>query len=279
LWQVYKHTYCIFVINKETNSDCNMLFISYEILFVGKTRGFSTKKCNFVTTRKFVCMIENDKNRTIICNSLKGIARLQNQDDIWFMHTDTYSLFILFDGVSSLKKSIDYIQYCKYYLNKNYNLYINSEVKLDRLIYDMHLSSLSSSIYGKTTCSALLLHFNLHKAFIVNVGDSRIYSFSNYFLEPLTVDDNLSGNSRILTKYIGLEELMLDDITQKEIDITQNFLICSDGFHNLMEEDIKKYFMIFQYKRNKNIVNAINRLQTNKNRDDSTYIIIRRNGL
>lgn len=224
-------------------------------------------------------MIENDKNMAIICNSLKGIARMQNQDDIWFMHTDAYSLFILFDGVSSLKKSLDYVQYCKCFLNNNYDSYVNSEVKLDQLIYNMHLSSLSSSIDGKTTCSALLLHSNLHKAFIVNVGDSRVYSFSNYFLEPLTVDDNLSGNSHILTKYIGLEELKLDDIAQKEIDIAQNFLICTDGFYNLMEENIKKYFMIFQYKRNKNIVNAINRLQANKNKDDSTYIIIRRNGV
>ena len=132
---------------------------------------------------------------------------------IWLLYA------ILFDGVSSLKKSIDYVQYCKCFLNNNYDSYVNSEVKLDLLIYNMHLSSLSSSIDGKTTCSALLLHSNLHKAFIVNVGDSRIYSFSNYFLEPLTVDDNLSGNSHILTKYIGLEELKLDDIAQKEIDI------------------------------------------------------------
>ena len=83
-------------------------------------------------------MIENDKNMAIICNSLKGIARMQNQDDIWFMHTDAYSLFILFDGVSSLKKSIDYVQYCKCFLNNNYDSYVNSEVKLDQLIYNMH---------------------------------------------------------------------------------------------------------------------------------------------
>nr|WP_320060045.1 hypothetical protein [uncultured Bacteroides sp.] len=224
-------------------------------------------------------MIKNDKDIVIVCNSLQGIARMQNQDDIWFMCTSTYSIFILFDGVSSLNRSIDYIQYCKRFLDINYHSYLNSDIKLDELIYDMHLSSLASSIDGKTTCSVLLLHFDSNKAFIVNVGDSRIYSFSNSFLEPLTVDDNLPGNNRVLTRYIGLEELMLNDIMQKEVDMQQNFLICSDGFYTLMEENIKKYFMIFQYKRNKNIINAINRLQTNKNNDDSTYIMIKQNGL
>lgn len=223
-------------------------------------------------------MIKNDNDITIVCNSLQGRARIQNQDDIWLMHAPSYSIFILFDGVSSLNKSINYIQYCKNFLDINYPLYLNSDIKLDELIYDMHLSSLTSSIYGKTTCSALLLHSDLHKAFIVNAGDSRIYSFSNSFVEQLTLDDNLPGNNRVLTKYIGLEELKLDDIRQKEIDMQQNFLICSDGFYTLMEENIKKYFMIFQYKRKKNMVNAINRLQINKNNDDSTYIIIKQNG-
>ncbi len=240
---------------------------------------FLQKKCNFVTDRLFVCMIKNDKDIVVVCNSLQGVARMQNQDDIWLMHTSAYSIFILFDGVSSLNRSIDYIQYCKRFLDINYNSYLNSNIKLDELIYNMHLSSLASSIYGKTTCSALLLHFDLHKAFIVNAGDSRIYSFSNSFVEPLTIDDNLPGNNRVLTKYIGLEELELGDIKQREFDIKQNFIICSDGFYTFMEENIKKYFMIFQYKRKKNIVNAINRLQINKNNDDSTYIIIKQNGL
>lgn len=262
-----------------TGCTCNILLISLIFLFCIDTTSFSRKKCNFVTTSLFVCMIENDKNRTIICNSLKGIARMQNQDDIWFMRSNAYSLFILFDGVSSLNRSIDYIQYCKQFLQFNHNLYIDSIIKLDQLIYDMHLSSLSSSIDGKTTCSALLLHYDLHKAFIVNIGDSRIYSFSNYFLESLTVDDNLAGNNRILTKYVGFEDLELNDLVQKEVDIEQNFLICSDGFYSFMEENIKKYFIILQYKRNKNIVNAIEKMQINKNKDDSTYIILRKNGL
>lgn len=215
-------------------------------------------------------------NIKLIHNSLQGVKRDQNQDDILVLSNSVFHLSILFDGISSLKDSIGYIQLCKQFIQENYHQYVcGDKIKLKELVYHIHVKSLEFGEDGKTTCSALLLKEGFRNAYIVNVGDSRIYSFSNSYLEVLTQDDNMPGNSNILTKYIGLEGLKPLEINQFEVDSNQNFLICSDGFYSLMEKDVKSYFRIFQYKRNGNIINAINRLQKNKNSDDSTYIIIR----
>lgn len=139
----------------------------------------------------------------------------------------------------------------------------------------MHVASFDAGKNGKSTCSALLLKGNDDKAYAVSIGDSRIYAFTNSYMEVLTTDDNLPVNSNLLTKYIGLEGLRIDDIDQIRVNANQDFLVCSDGFYSLMEKDLKNYFKILHYKRKGNIINAIKHLQKNKNRDDSTFIIIR----
>ena len=69
--------------------------------------------------------------------------------------------------------------------------------------------------------------------------------------------------------------LSVDDIKQLEVEPDQNYILCSDGFYSLMEIKLKRYFQILQFKRGKNILNAINQLQIDNNKDDSTYIIIK----
>ncbi len=216
-----------------------------------------------------------NSNITFIHNSMKGIERKQNQDDILVLSNSDFHLSVLFDGISSLKESIDQIQMCKHFILENHLLYINhNKINLQGLVFQMNVKSLDSGINGKTTCSALLLKKGSNNAYIVNIGDSRVYAFSNSYLEPLTHDDNLPGNNNIVTKFIGMKGLKPKDFNQFEVDANQNFLLCSDGFYSMMEKDLKSYFHIFHYKRSGNIINAINRLQKDKNRDDSTYIIV-----
>lgn len=221
-------------------------------------------------------MTDKSDSITFILNSLQGTNRGRNQDDILILSDKYFYLFVLFDGVSSLSESWNFIQSCKLFIKENHNQYLyGKRANLRELIYQMHLDSLDSDTYGKTTCSALLLKNNDNVAYVVSIGDTRIYSFTNTYLEVLTTDDNLPGNSNLLTKYIGLEGLSRDDIEQIEVNANQNFLICTDGFYPLMERNLKKYFDIFHFKRKGNIKNAINRLQKNRNSDDSTYIIIK----
>ncbi|MFA7127435.1 MAG: hypothetical protein WC182_07810 [Bacilli bacterium] len=239
---------------------------------------YSSQKCIFAIRDMTIGM--NLENITLVHNSLKGIERDRNQDDVLILLNPHFCLLVLFDGVSSVSESINCIQSCKRFIQDNYSQFVGaSGINLEGLIYAMHVDSLVAGEIGKTTCSALLLSKRLNHAYIVSVGDSRIYAFSNSYLEPLTIDDNLPGNSNILTKYIGWEELKPADVHQVEVNVNQNFLICSDGFYSLMEKDLKSYFRAFHFKRKGNIKNAITRLQMNKNRDDSTYIIIRDEGI
>ena len=221
-------------------------------------------------------MIDENRNITFIHNSLQGSRREKNQDDILILSDSNFYLFVLFDGVSSLSGSWDFIQACKRFIKDNHIQYVrNNKINVRELIYQMHVASFDAGENGKSTCSALLLKPDDNKAYAVSIGDSRIYAFTNSYMEVLTTDDTLSGNNNFLTRYIGKEGLRPDDIDLIQINADQNFLICSDGFYSLMEKDRKTYFKIFHYKRKGNIVNAISRLQKNKNRDDSTFIIIR----
>jgi serine/threonine protein phosphatase PrpC len=213
-------------------------------------------------------MIEPN-NINFVTNTLKGFCRDRNQDDILIIHNENFSLFVLFDGVSSYVDSIDYIYACKLYIKENYEKYLLRKFGLRDLFFDMHNQLMDSEFEGKSTCSALLIYPDYKKGYILNLGDSRIYSFSNTYLEPLTKDDNLPGNNRILLKYLGKKELTLDDFIQTPINIESNFLLCSDGFYSLMEMSLNKYFPILHYKRKGNIIKAINQLQFGINKDDS----------
>src|SRR5690554_2456541 len=123
----------------------------------------------------------------------------------------------MFDGVSSLNESVDCIASCKRFMLKNHNHYISDDkTDLQELVYAMHAESIAKGEIGKTTCSALLLKKGHEKAYVVSIGDSRVYAFSRSYMEAVTDDDNLPGNSHVLTKYIGWEGLELEDISQIE---------------------------------------------------------------
>ncbi len=229
-----------------------------------------------MSTSDVVKMDNKINDITVIHNSIQGENREHNQDDILILCDYNFYLFILFDGVGSLSESWDFVQLCKHFVKDNHSEYIcNDKDNLKELIFQMHKASCDFNLDGKSTCSALLLKPGNTKASIVSIGDSRVYSFGKSYMEVLTTDDQLPGCNSCLTKYIGQKRLILGDIAQIKVDANQNFLICSDGFYSLMENDLKHYFKVFHYKRNKNIINAINNLQVNINRDDSTYIIVK----
>lgn len=220
-------------------------------------------------------MIKVINRQFIVSNSLQGVARNSNQDDVLIINHSEYDLYMIFDGVSSINTSISYIQECKKYIYEHHESYLLKQPLLKELIYDTHMYSLNFQELGKSTCCALVI-YKTGKAYIVNIGDSRIYAFSNCYLEQLSTDDSICIDNRsFLTKCLGMDNLSVDDIKQLEVEPDQNYILCSDGFYSLMEIKLKRYFQILQFKRGKNILNAINQLQIDNNKDDSTYIIIK----
>ncbi len=210
-----------------------------------------------------------------ISNSKKGIQRDKNQDRVLIINADEFYFFAVFDGVSSYPNSYKFIELFK---RKIYNRIIKSGARIDTLrniLYEGNLEAALSNIQGASTISAIYIHRISSVTKYLNIGDSRIYGFNHQFLEPITVDDSLGNGSNIITKCLGSLDLRIEDFKFNNLNNAFNYLLCTDGFHSLMEKDIKKYFLTLNFKRLKSIKRKISSFQRLKNMDDSSYIIIK----
>ena len=208
-------------------------------------------------------------------NSKKGIERDKNQDRIFINENESYYLFIIFDGVSSYPFSYLFINEYKKKLKLEIKKLSINESNLDKILYKTHKDVLCSNINGMSTMSVLFVNKTTNNVNFINIGDSRIYIFTNQFLEKITSDDSFQSNQNIITKCLGIETLALEDFKMHDVNFRYNFLMCTDGFYTLMERNLKEYFETINFKYFGNIVKKISFLQKRKNRDDSSYIIIK----
>lgn len=103
-----------------------------------------------------------------------------------------------------------------------------------------------------TTVALLLLFKN--QCLIIHVGDTRIYQYDEYEMYQLTKDHTYvqremdagrmtakeakaSNRGHVLTQCIGSSAHMMPDIREGEIETPTVFLICSDGFRNLLTDE------------------------------------------
>ena len=202
------------------------------------------------------------------------MKRNRNQDGSFILSIGEYYFFIIFDGVSSRPNSYLFIDKFKTRLSKKLKNF-NNIGNLSKILFNTHNEILDYRINGLTTMSLLIINIKNFRTSILSIGDSRIYSFTNQFLEKLTKDDSLEGSKNIITKCLGMDSLTLEDFDLKELKFANNFLICTDGFYSLMENNLKEYFETINFKSFKNIKKKIDLLQNNQNIDDSSYIIVK----
>lgn len=208
--------------------------------------------------------------------SRKGLLRNKNQDKIIIFDEADFYLFVVFDGVSSLSSSYVFINHFAKALRKNIVHLKASGDNLSQILYATHQQVLSKQHDGMSTLSTLFYSKENSSAKYVNIGDSRIYQFNNQFIEKITFDDSLSDRSNILTKCLGTNDLTLADFGYHETDVNYNYLICTDGFYQLMCENLKAYFEVYNFKYLKNIEKKLSLLQEKRNYDDSSYILIKK---
>lgn len=225
-------------------------------------------------------MIKKYDQITLATDSIKGEKRKLNQDSTLFIETSTYFLLFLFDGVSSIETSINFIEDCKRYIKGNYSHYFrNDYIGLADLLFQTNQYVINDGAYGMSTCSAVYINKENLTAFCVNIGDSRIYEYTNQYLESVTEDDVLPGTTNVLTKSLGDFRLEINDFAQKQISFDVGLLLCSDGFYRVMEKQKLRLFTILQFKKAGDVVKALTNSLLGNNLDDSTYIIIRKNGI
>ncbi len=210
-----------------------------------------------------------------IHNSKKGLEREKNQDRILMMEQDNFYLFAIFDGVSSLPYSYLFANTFIRKVRSKIGMIDQKGNNLDRLFYEVNEDVIKLNIDGKTTVS-VLFYSKVHDIVkYINIGDTRIYVFTNQFLEKITVDDSLIGRENVITRCLGSNSLNIEDFKTNSVENYYNYLICTDGFYKLMEENLKEYFNTFNFKNVTNIKKKICSLQRGKNQDDSTYILLK----
>jgi serine/threonine protein phosphatase PrpC len=211
-----------------------------------------------------------------IYNTKKGHNRKNNQDHILIFEKDEFYLFVLFDGVGSYTNNNRFIKEYKKKLREESKKVSEEYCNLENLFYSVHNYLLTLGHNGKSTLSALCINKNINKAKFINIGDSRIYIYTNQFIEQVTTDDTYLSQKKVLSKFLGSKELKLSDFKEQNLNNYEyNFLICSDGFYELMERNLKEYFRTLNFKKTNNIKNKLSILQRNANSDDSSYIIIK----
>lgn len=211
----------------------------------------------------------------ILSTSKKGLARERNQDRILAIEKKNFYFFALFDGVSSYSNSYKLIEEFRKRLQSKINSIDSSGNNLEIVFYEINREISNINITGASTISALFLSKEIDIVKYMNVGDTRIYIFNNQFIEQVTKDDTLDIGSNIITKYLGDSQLTIDDFKTHHLDSNYNFLLCTDGFYKLMEENLKEYFNALNFKYFKNTKKRISYLQRKENKDDSSYIIIK----
>ena len=88
------------------------------------------------------------------------------------------------------------------------------------------------------TFTALVLRGRV--AHLLHVGDTRAYRLSRDRLACLTEDharDGGPGNSRVLTRALGVEREARLDYASQPVALHDRFLLCSDGVHGVLTDE------------------------------------------
>ncbi|WP_353719352.1 protein phosphatase 2C domain-containing protein [Dyadobacter sp. 676] len=209
--------------------------------------------------------------------SSPGINKTENQDNYLILETEAFALFAVFDGVGSAQNSKVGTEIAKTFISQHFSKFIReTKVSLNALMFECNNYLIEQNIpeIYTTYCTALL-HKDHNDLFFSSLGDSRIYLVSDQYLEQITTDDKSLLAKNVLTKCLGMNDLSLKDFTQGNIDLgVDSILLCTDGFYNLLETDKKKFFETLNKKNLQSIYSGLVSLISNKNVDDSTFIMI-----
>lgn len=100
--------------------------------------------------------------------------------------------------------------------------------------------------------TVVVLCFDLESgdhAYVLHVGDSRLYRYRNRSLEALTVDHSLAAESGIkdsamipmfmagvITRAVGVKDEVMVERTPVSVKSGDLFLLCSDGLYNMVSD-------------------------------------------
>ena len=109
-----------------------------------------------------------------------------------------------------------------------------------------------ANLHGMGTTTVALL-FRNNKAYVANVGDSRVYRIRGKKINQITKDHSLVGEQiragllsaddsrahrlkNIITRSVGFQETVDSDVDIRAVRTGDKFLLCTDGLSNLLED-------------------------------------------
>lgn len=215
------------------------------------------------------------KNHNYIYSSLKGTGHKENWDNLLVIDEALYSIFAVFDGVSSAKHGKEAAQQAKKFIKENYKKYINGKVDIKKLMYDLNQHLVNSTLREPYSTYCMVYYDKQLESYYYSwLGDSRLYIISNQFVEQITHDDSYSEH--VITKFLGHSDLQWNDFRQLENTKQDvHLLLCTDGFYRVFESNKLAFFDNFHKKSLPTIKEKINSLIRGKNFDDSTFIFVK----
>ena len=195
------------------------------------------------------------------------------------MEISSYTLFAIFDGVSSLSNAKHGVNLALRELKRIYNkTKYDADIDLVKILNRLN-NKVAHSNYDKpySTCTLLAIPKRKSNSIkVASLGDSRVYGIHKQFVKQITEDHNVEGQPGVITHYLGMEHLELSNIFYKEVDEQfSDFILCTDGFCALFEKDISKYHDIILRNKPATAVNTIRKEIQGSNQDDASFIHVR----
>lgn len=185
-----------------------------------------------------------------------GIRKKINQDSILIktakVEESLISLAVVCDGVGGLDKG----EVASAFIVKKFEYWFNSILKKRFYFYDLNnykiefiniLKDVNEKLLkhqkfnGETLASTCSIFFSIDNRYIiVHVGDTRIYEITTSNITILTrdhVEKINDQNTHALYQCIGFNNSFVPDTLEGIIDQNVVFLLCSDGFRNLLRKN------------------------------------------
>lgn len=213
----------------------------------------------------------------LVHTSQKGLNRKTNKDFFRLIDSTDYILVLLFDGVSSSLNATKAIKiFDEFILNNHQSFELKKIGQLQSLMIGAQQHLIDSEVIdGYSTCVAVFIDKLVpENNKYVSLGDTRIYTIDPQYLKQINTNDNPLNTPNVITKFIGMIQFTSKDFAEEALPSFNRLLICTDGFYNLLEEDLIKFHRILNFKKIGSSKRFLDKAIHNKNVDDASYIIL-----
>ncbi|WP_342275712.1 PP2C family protein-serine/threonine phosphatase [Spiroplasma endosymbiont of Nebria brevicollis] len=234
-----------------------------------------------------------------------GNYRKNNQDAALYIANKTgQSLAAVCDGlgghkcgeiasnmaINMLKKFFQTTDFTKLKHDMQIHAWLQTQIDtIHEAMYEYSLSNHEAMDMGTTMVIVLIAN---NKAYLVNIGDSRIYLFNENGLKQLTVDHNvlnlylktqeeqpepLDLNQtywKALTSALGPSKTLKTDIFHLPISTNSYFLLTSDGAHDFLENHEITSILMKKVNLNIKVKLLIKQALNNASTDNVTALLI-----